>query len=65
MRRYLVADLLEARGAEIDPVHLVDDHGDLFDAEKMQQIAVAPGLVAHAFQGVDDQHRAIRLRGGR
>ena len=63
MRRNLVADLLEPVGAEIDPVHLVDDHGDLFDAEQMQQIAVAPGLVADAFQRVDDQHRAVGLRG--
>ena len=63
MRRNLVADLLEAVGAEIDAVHLVDDDGDLFDAEQMQQIAVPPGLVAHAFQRVDDQHRAVGLRG--
>ncbi len=59
----LVADFVKPRRAEIDPVHLVDDHRDLFDAEQMQQIAVAPGLVAHAFQRVDDQHRAVRLRG--
>ena len=63
MRGNLVADLLEAVGAEIDPVHLVDDDGDLLDAEQMQQIAVPPGLVAHAFQRVDDQHRAVGLRG--
>ena len=49
-------------GAEIDPVHLVDDDRDLFDAEQMQQIAVPPGLVAHAFQRVDDQDRAVGLR---
>jgi hypothetical protein len=52
----------EARRAEIDPIHFVDDDGDLFDAEKMQQIAVAPRLVAHALQRVDDQKRAVRLR---
>ena len=63
MRGDLVADLLEARGAEIDAVHLVDDDRDLLDAEQMQQIAVPPGLVAHAFQRVDDQHRAVGLRG--
>src|SRR5581483_2224169 len=63
VRRNLVADLLEARGREIDPVHLVDDHRDLPDAEQVQQIAVAAGLVAHAFQRVDDQHRAVGLRG--
>ena len=63
MRGNLVADLLEAIGAEIDAVHLVDDDRDLLDAEQMQQIAVAPGLVAHAFQRVDDQHRGVGLRG--
>ena len=62
MRGDLVADFLESRRAEIDPIHLVDDNGDLFDAKKMQKIAVAPGLVAHAFQRVDDQKRAVRLR---
>ena len=50
-------------GAEIDAVHLVDDDRDLLDAEQMQQIAVPPGLVAHAFERVDDQHRAVGLRG--
>ena len=63
MRRNLVADFLESFGAEIDAVHLVDDDRDLPDAEQMQQIAVPPGLVAHAFQRVDDQHRAVGLRG--
>ena len=63
MRGNLGADLVKSRRAEIDPVHLVDDDRDLLDAEKMQQIAVAPGLVAHAFQRVDDQHGAVRLRG--
>ena len=48
---------------EIDAVHLVDDDGDLPDAEQMQQIAVTPGLVAHAFERVDDQDRAVGLRG--
>ena len=61
MRRDLVADLGKALRAEIDPVHLVDDHRDLFDAEKMQEIAVAAGLVANPFQRVDDQKRAIGL----
>ena len=62
MRGNLVADRLESLGAEIHAVHLVDDDGDLLDAEQMQQIAVPPGLVAHAFQRVDDQHRAVGLR---
>jgi hypothetical protein len=63
MRRYLRADFTETRGGKIDPVHLVDDDGDMLDAEQMQQIAVTPGLVAHAFQRVDDQQRGIGLRG--
>ena len=63
MRGNLVADLLEARGREIDAVHLVDDNGDLLDAQQMQEIAMAAGLVAHAFQRVDDQHGAVGLRG--
>ena len=63
MRGDFRADIVEARRAEIDAVHLVDHHRDLFDPEQMQQIAVAPGLVAHAFQRVDDQHRAVGLRG--
>ena len=63
MRRDLVADFLEALGAEIDAVHLVDDDRDLLHAEQVQQIAVPPGLVAHAFERVDDQHRAVGLRG--
>ena len=63
MRGNLVADFVESRCAEIDPVHLVDNDGYLFDAKKMQQIAVAPRLVAHALQRIDDQHGAVRLRG--
>ena len=63
MRGNLVADLLEPVSAEVDSVHLVDDDGDLFDAEQMQQVAVPPGLVAHALERVDDQNCAVGLRG--
>lgn len=65
MRRNLVADLLETRRAVVDAVHLVDDDGDLFDAEQMQQIAVTAGLIAHAFKRVDDEHRGVGLRSAR
>ena len=65
MRGNLVLDFLKSRRAEIDPIHLVDDNGDLFDAKQMQEVAVAPGLVAHTFQCVDDQDRAVRLRSAR
>jgi hypothetical protein len=63
MRRNLGRDFVEPRFAEIDPVHLVDDDGDLLDAEQMQQIAMAAGLIAHALQSIDDQDRAVSLRG--
>ena len=63
MRGNLVLDFLKSRRAEIDPIHLVDDNGDLFDPKQMQQVAVAPRLVAHAFQRVDDQESAVGLRG--
>ncbi len=56
-----VSNGAEAFRAEIDAVHLVDDDSDLFDAEQMQQIAVPPRLVAHAFQRVDDEHCAVGL----
>ncbi len=58
----LALDLVEAADVEFDAVHLVDDHRDLPDAQQMQQIAVAAGLVAHAFGGIDDQDRGIGLR---
>ncbi|MHC2751218.1 hypothetical protein ACVIWV_006672 [Bradyrhizobium diazoefficiens] len=63
MRGNLVADRLEAIGGEIHAVHLVDDDRNLLHAEQMQEIAVPPGLVAHALERVDDQHRAVGLRG--
>jgi hypothetical protein len=62
MRGNFLADFLKSRRAEIDSIHLVDDNGDLPDAKKMQEVAVAPGLVAHAFQRIDDQQSAVRLR---
>ena len=62
MRGNLVADFAIALLAETDAVHLIDDDRDLANAQKMQQIAVPAGLIAHAFGGVDDQHRRIGLR---
>jgi hypothetical protein len=62
MRGNLVADLGKPRRGKIHPVHLVDDHRDLFDAEQMQEIAVASRLVAYAFQRIDDKKRAVGLR---
>ena len=56
-------DLAEAARVVADAVHLVDDDGDLPDAEQMQQIAVPARLLAHALGGVDDQQRGIGLRG--
>src|SRR3954467_11868319 len=63
MCRNLVADLLEAISAEIDAIHLVDDDGDLLDAQQMQQIAVTAGLVAHTFPRAYNENRAVGLRG--
>ncbi len=49
-------NLLGARCVEIDAIHLVDDDGDLFNAQKMQYIAVASRLLAHAFESIDNEH---------
>ena len=38
-------DVIEPVLRKLHHVHLVDDHGDLFDAEKVQQIGVAAGLL--------------------
>ena len=44
-------------------VHLVDQHGDLADAQQVEQVAVAPRVLLHAFLGVDHQQRRLGLRG--
>src|SRR5581483_9892232 len=56
-------DLLEAFARIILQVHFVDQHGDLADAEEIEQIAVAAGLLLHAFGGVDEQQRGLGIGG--
>ena len=48
-----------------DQVHLVHAHDDLPDAEHRQDVAVAPAVLAHAFLGVDHQHRRLGARRAR
>ena len=55
----LLGDRAEAVGAVADEVHLVDQHRDLLDAQQMEQVAVAVGLLAHALLGVDQQQRGL------
>ena len=55
----LLGHRAEAVGAVADQVHLVDQHRDLVDAQQMQQVAVAAGLLAHALVGVDQQQRGL------
>ena len=50
-------DLLEPGLAVVLEVHFVDQHGDLADAEQVQQVAVPAGIFLHAFVGVDQQQR--------
>ncbi len=51
----LLGDRAEAVGAVADQVHLVDQHGHLAHAQKVEQIAVPVGLLAHALEGVDQE----------
>ncbi len=47
------------RLAVIGEIHLVDQHGDLADAQQVQQVAVAAGLFLDAFVGVDQQQGGL------
>ncbi len=55
----LLGDRAEAVGAVTDQVHLVDQDRDLAHAQKVEQIAVPVGLLAHALLGVDQQERGL------
>ena len=55
----LLGDRAEAVGAVADQVHLVDHDRDLPDAQQVEQVAVAVGLLAHALLGVDQQQRGL------
>ncbi len=61
MRADLGVELAKPAVVVAHPVHLVDDDDDLAHAEQVQQVAVPPRLLAHAFGGVDDQQRRIGL----
>ena len=56
-------DLVEAACAVVRQVHLVDEHGDLADAQQVQQVAVAAGVLLDAFVGVDQQQRGFGVGG--
>ena len=64
-RAVLLLDRVEVVLAVADQVHLVHAHDDLADAEHRQDVAVAPAVLAHAFLGVDDQHRRLGARRAR
>jgi len=42
-------------------VHLVHQHGNLADAQQVEQIAVAAGVFLHAFVGVDEQQSRLGI----
>ena len=52
-------DLGEAALVEVHEVHLVDDRGDLPDAEQMEQIGVPARGLADALGGIHDHDRGI------
>jgi hypothetical protein len=54
-------DVAESAFLKADAVHLVDDDGDLSNAEEMQQIAVPARLLLHALGHIDDQHGGVGL----
>ncbi|MCX6364039.1 MAG: hypothetical protein NTW58_07705 [Actinobacteria bacterium] len=58
----LVHDCVERTLVPVEQIHLVDQHGDLADAEHRQDVAVALGVLAHALLGVDDQQGGLGAR---
>jgi hypothetical protein len=52
-------DLVEARLRPADQVHFVHEHGDLPDAEQVQQITMEARLLLHAVAGVDQEQRGV------
>ena len=53
-------DLLEPCLGIILQIHLVDQHGDLADAEQIQQVAMAARLFLDAFIGIDQAAAPLR-----
>ena len=60
--RYSALDLLEPRLVVAFQVHFVHQHGDLADAQQIQQVAVAARVLLHAFVGVNQQQRGFGPR---
>ena len=60
---YSSRDRLEGRLVPVEQVHLVDQHGDLADAEHREDVAVALGVLAHALVRVDHEQRRLGARG--
>ena len=59
----VVRDGREGRLREIDHVHLGNGDDDLLEAEEVEQIAVASGLLADPFGRVDDEDARIAAGG--
>ena len=57
--RYSRFDGVKSRLRIALQIHLVDQDGDLPDAEQVQQIAVAAGLLLHALVGVNQKERGL------
>ena len=56
-------NLVEAFLAVILQIHLVDQDGDLADAQQIEQVAVTAGLFLNAFVGVDEQQGGLGVGG--
>ncbi len=58
-RAIILFDLLETRLGVVLQIHLVDQHGDLPDAEQIEQITVTARLLLDAFVGVNEQQGGL------
>lgn len=56
-------DALEDLLIVADEVHFVDEDDDFFDAEHPEQVAMAAGVLLHAFLGVDDEDGGFGVGG--
>ena len=61
-RAVLPHDPVVHRLVPADQVHLVHDDGELADAEQRHHVAVAAGVLLHAFGRVDHQQRGLGPR---
>ena len=58
-------DTVERGPVVAHEIHLVDEDGDLPDAEHGQHVAVPPRVLPHSLVGVDDQQGGLRARRAR